>query len=102
MVRDDPAHYNHDVLTPKSIQCTPQLGHQAQVPCCQRTDSNHVNIVFDSLFGCLCRGGEEWPDVNIKTQVGERRRDHLLSSVVSILTNLRDEDPRAPAMVSLE
>ena len=55
----------------------------------RHTDDVHVVVrcLVRELFGRL----EQRADVDVETDVGERRCDHLLSAIVTVLAHLADE-----------
>ena len=61
-----------------------------------------MHVVLDGhardFLGCR----EQRSDVDIETEIGERRRDHLLAAVVAVLAHLGDEDAGTAAFVALE
>ena len=72
------------------------------MPCRERVHAYDVHVRFDCLGRDFLGGLEQRPDVHVEAQVGERRCDHLLAAVVTVLAHLRNEDSRAPPFVSLE
>ena len=64
--------------------------------CRQRTDSDNMDVVLDSLPRRFSRRTEQGANIDIEPQVGERAGNHLLAPVVTILSHFGDQDPRSP------
>src|SRR6185437_9406465 len=79
-----------------------QVRHRGQVRSGERGDADDVDVVLD----CLARGflgrGEEWADVDVEAEIGERGGDDLLAAVVAVLADLGDQDARPAPLVVLE
>jgi hypothetical protein len=60
----------------------------------QGRGAHQVHIVVDSLASDFSRGLEKWPQIDVKTQVGESRGDHLGPPVVTVLTHLGHQNTR--------
>ena len=98
--RDDAADHDHDVGTAHLGQRVAQRRHQRQVPGGQRGHPDHVHVVVGGLAGHLLGRGEQRSDVDVEPDVGERRRDHLLTAVVAVLAHLGHQNA-GPAAVGL-
>ena len=70
----------------------------------QRADTHDVHVVVDRLLGCLARRLEQRTDVDVEAEVGKRRGDDLLTTIVAVLAHLGDQDtgrrPSAAAKLS--
>ena len=96
--RDDPADDDHDVGPAHLGQRVPQCGHQRQVARRKRGHPDHMHVVVGGLSCHLVRGGEQRADVDVESDVRERRCDHLLPAIVAILAHLGHQDPRPPTV----
>ena len=79
-----------------------ELGDERQVSGRQRRHADDVHVGLDRLAGDFGRGLEQRADVDVETEVGERRGDDLLAAVVAVLADLGDEDPRLTPMIEGE
>src|SRR5262245_60788095 len=100
--RDHPADDDEDVAAPQFGQRRLQLGHQREVAGRERRHADDVDVRLDRLAGDLGGRLEQRADIDVEAEVGEGRGDHLLTAVVTVLTDLGDQDPRLAAVVGGE
>src|SRR6516225_8173188 len=55
-----------------------------------------------SLASAFLRRREQRPNIDVEAEVRERGGNHFLTAIVAVLTDLGDENARAPAFVILE
>ena len=65
-------------------------------------DADDVNIVFDCLANRFVRRLEKRPDIDVETDIGEGRSDHLGAAVVPVLAEFADQHARAAALAFFE
>src|SRR5262245_21436465 len=97
-LRDDAADYDDDVTCAFGAKRVNELRHESSVARGLARHTDHVHIVLDRLARRLLRSLEEGTDLDVEAEVGERRRDHLGTAVVAVLTELRHEDARPPTL----
>src|ERR1700722_20350337 len=61
-----------------------------------------MHVVLDRLPRSFVGRGEQWSDIDVETDIGKGRGDHLLAAVVAVLAALGDEDARAAPLGVLE
>ena len=61
-----------------------------------------MHVGLDGLACSFGRGLEQRADVDVPTQIGERRGDDLLAAVVAVLAHLGQQDAGATAVCDLE
>jgi hypothetical protein len=59
-----------------------------------------VHVVVDGFLRRLLGRLEKRADVDVEAEIGERRRNDLLSAVVSVLAELGDQDTRPASALS--
>ena len=68
----------------------------------QRRYAHYVNIVLDSLFGCLLGSLEQRTHIDIEADVGVTGRNDFGATIVSVLTEFGDHDARLAALLLRE
>src|SRR5215471_9898556 len=61
-----------------------------------------MDVVFHGLAGCFSWCGKKRSNVDIEAEVREGRCNHLLSAIVAILSDLRDQQARPSAFGNFE
>jgi hypothetical protein len=61
-----------------------------------------VDIIFDRLAGGFSWRREQWPNIDIETKIRKSGGNYFLSTVVSVLSNLRDQQARSPTLGNFE
>ena len=61
-----------------------------------------MHIVFDGMPCSFVRCLEEWSDVHVEADIRERSGDYLGATIVSVLTQLDDQQARPPAFLLCE
>src|SRR5262245_9708531 len=59
-----------------------------------------MDVVLDGLARRLLRGLEQWPDINVKADIGKGGRDDLGAAVVAVLAQFGDQHARPPPLVA--
>src|SRR5262249_5880794 len=90
--RDDAADDDQDVVAAQVRERLPRRRDQREVAGRERADADDVIVVIDGLAGRLLRRLEQRADIDVETQVGERRGDDLLAAVVAVLAELGDQN----------
>ncbi len=68
----------------------------------ERRYAENMHVVFDRLAGGFGGRREQWTDVDVETEIGEGRGNHLLAAVVAVLPDLGDQQTRAAAFGGFE
>ncbi len=100
--RDDATDYDHNVGPAVVGELRFELRHQRQMRPGERRNAEDMHVVFDRLtrrFGGCCK---QRPDIDVEAEIGKGGRDHLLPAIVAVLTDLGDQNTRAPALILLE
>ena len=84
---------------PERSQLVAQCRDEREVSRGERRRADDVHVGLDRLLRHLGRCLEQRADVDVEAEVGERRGDHLLATVVAVLAHLGDHDARSAAVV---
>src|SRR5262249_58181227 len=79
-----------------------ELGNEREMRRRQRRHAEHVDVILDGLARGLRRRREQRTDVDVEAEIGEGGRDHFLSAVMTVLTDLGYQDARPAAFVRFE
>ena len=79
-----------------------QFGHRGEVGGGERGDAQNVYVVLDRLPRGFFGGRKQRSDVDVETDIGEGRCNHLLAAVVAVLADLGDQDSRPAPFGILE
>ena len=60
----------------------------------KRARANHMHIVLYGRARRFFWGLKEGSNVHVEAQIGERRGDHFLAAIVTVLAHLGDKDTR--------
>jgi hypothetical protein len=93
---------DHDVVRSFLLQAGNHLRDQCLVTSGLGGDADNVHIVFDRFANRFVRRLKEWSDVDVETDIGEGRRDHLGAAVVPVLAEFADQHARAAALAFFE
>src|SRR5262245_2528820 len=102
LCRNDPADRDHDVARTEPLELPDHLRDERLVTPRLRGHADHVDVVLDRLARHLLGRLEERAHVDVEAQIGERGGDHLGAAVVTVLTDLGDQDARAAAVLAQE
>ena len=89
--RNDTATDDDDVVGAFLFQAIDDLRDQRFVSRGLRGDADHVHVVLDRLAHRLVGGLKKRSDIDVETDIGKRRGDHLGTAIVSVLTELADQ-----------
>src|SRR5262249_56412473 len=98
----DAGNGDHDVVATLSGELRFELGHEREMGCGEGRDAKNMHVILDRLPGCFCGRRKKRPDIDVEAEIGKSRGDHFLTAVVSVLSDLGDEQARAAAFGSLE
>merc|ERR1719383_806477 len=97
--RNDSARHHDDVRPTHRLQFLDQLGDESLVSGGERRDSHHVHVGIDGLLRGLARSGEKGTNVDVESHVSETRSDDFTSSIMAILSDFGDENPRSSSFL---
>src|SRR5262249_24279422 len=83
--RYDTSANDHNVVATLLFEFVFQFWHECRVSSGEGGHSENMDVVFHRLPGRFGRRSEQWPNVDVETEVGKRRRDHFLAAVMSVL-----------------
>ena len=95
---NDAADYDGHVFVAEFREGLAECGHKGEVTGGKRTWSDDIDVFFDGLarglFGRLKQGAKN----HVESEIRKSRTDHLLTAVMTVLTELADEDARLMAL----
>ena len=97
--RDDAADDDHrSVKTELTKRCF-QSRDERKVACGKRRDAHDMNLPFGRTRRDFLRRCKQRSDLDVESEIRERRGDDLLPAIMPVLSHLGDQYPRRAAFV---
>src|SRR6185436_2048041 len=92
LARDDPAEHDDDVAPAMSGERLFQRRNMREMPGRERGYADHMHAFRDRLPRHFLGRGEQGSDDHLEAEIAEGRANNLLSAVMSVLADFRNED----------